>query len=239
MTHIAESGNGLQGNSAPMEFLYNSNNKKVRTLLIENQPWFVAKDVCEALTIKDHTTATRDLDDDEKGTQSLRTLGGFQSMLVINESGLYNLIFRSTKPEAKVFRKWVTAEVLPQIRKTGKFQPATLQRNNIFTDARDVVYDTVLVAGKPVRHIILEDTDWYSLNDLHQAIGVKTDSTQAARKLNARKELARKVWVFGNTHPAWFCRSSGMALILSGSRYLKGQTVQISVPLTEKGGHHA
>ena len=100
-------------------FVFNS--VKIRTAIIDDEPWFVAKDVCEVLGIADHTTATRDLENDEKGTHTMRTLGGNQTVLIVNESGLYALIFKSRKPEAKAFRKWVTSEVLPTIRKTGEY----------------------------------------------------------------------------------------------------------------------
>ena len=93
----------------------------VRVIDRDGEPWFVAADVCRILDIKNSRDAVADLDDDEKGVANTDTLGGKQEMRVINESGLYNLIFRSRKPEAKKFRKWVTAEVLPSIRKTGMY----------------------------------------------------------------------------------------------------------------------
>lgn len=85
-----------------------------------DDPWFVAKDVCDALGL---TTANlaRDLDGDEKGSIKLMTPGGLQLVTLISESGLYSLILRSRKPEAKAFKKWVTAEVPPSIRKTGGY----------------------------------------------------------------------------------------------------------------------
>lgn len=83
--------------------------------------WFVAKDVCEVLDIVNHRHAIRSLEDDEKGVAKSDTLGGDQSVAIISESGLYALIFRSNKPEAKTFRKWVTAEVLPAIRQNGAY----------------------------------------------------------------------------------------------------------------------
>lgn len=86
-------------------------------------PWFVAKDVCRVLEIVNHHDALASLDDDEKGvaiTDPLST-GGKQEVRTISESGLYSLIFRSRKPEARRFRKWVTGEVLPAIRKTGSY----------------------------------------------------------------------------------------------------------------------
>lgn len=84
--------------------------------------WFCAKDVCDALDYNDVESALRKLDDDEKGTEILRTPGGPQEMLVINESGLYTLIIRSSKPQARAFRRWVTADVLPTLRRTGRYE---------------------------------------------------------------------------------------------------------------------
>lgn len=83
------------------------------------EPWFVAADVLASLTL-DRKGLER-LDDDEKGVNTVHTLGGDQRLTVINESGLYSLILGSRKPEAKKFKKWVTSEVLPAIRKTGSY----------------------------------------------------------------------------------------------------------------------
>lgn len=99
------------------QFIFNE--KQVRVEIINNEPWFVAKDVCEILDLD--TSQTRRLDDDEKGLYNIQTLGGIQQMVVINESGLYSLILTSRKPEAKAFKKWITNEVLPSIRKTGVY----------------------------------------------------------------------------------------------------------------------
>ena len=88
------------------------------------QPWFVAADVCAALALPETHKAIARLDDDEKGRNSIPTPGGSQEMSVVNESGLYNLVLGSRKPEAKRFKRWVTHEVLPAIRKTGTFASA-------------------------------------------------------------------------------------------------------------------
>lgn len=96
--------------------------REVRTLLINDQPWFVAADVASALRYLSAKDMTRNLDDDEKGGQIVPTPGGHQEMTVINESGLYSAILRSRKSEAKRFKKWVTAEVLPAIRKHGRYE---------------------------------------------------------------------------------------------------------------------
>lgn len=104
-------------------FTFNENNKPIRVELVDGEPWFVAKDVCDALGIEKYRDAIGRLDEDEKGCPvTVDTLGGPQKMAAVNESGLYNLIFQSRKPEAKKFRKWVTGEVLPSIRKTGRYE---------------------------------------------------------------------------------------------------------------------
>jgi prophage antirepressor-like protein len=88
----------------------------------DGTPWWVVKDICDVLEHSDPSMAVRGLDEDEKGTRKVCTPGGDTSVLVISESGLYTLIIRSNKPQAKPFRKWVTAEVLPAIRKTGCYR---------------------------------------------------------------------------------------------------------------------
>ncbi|NPA64475.1 MAG: phage antirepressor Ant [Epsilonproteobacteria bacterium] len=95
---------------------------KVRIVVDERgEPWFVAKDVCSVLGLDNVTKALLKLDEDEKGLKKIQTPGGEQEVNVINESGLYTLILRSNKPQAKRFRKWVTSEVLPMIRKYGGY----------------------------------------------------------------------------------------------------------------------
>ena len=91
----------------------------VRTVMVNNVPWFVAKDVCAVLELSDVSMSVSKLDDDEKLIQKIFVSGQNRDVVVVNESGLYTLILRSNKPEAKRFRKWVTSEVLPNIRKNG------------------------------------------------------------------------------------------------------------------------
>ena len=97
-------------------------NANIRVVEIDGQPFFVAKDVCDALDIVNSRDAITRLDDDERGVASIDTLGGKQQMTAVNEYGLYNLILGSRKPEAKQFKRWITHEVLPSIRKTGSYQ---------------------------------------------------------------------------------------------------------------------
>jgi prophage antirepressor-like protein len=100
---------------------FNFDGIAVRVTDRSGEPWFVLADVCRVLEIGNSSDAARRLDDDEKGVDTIETLGGAQEVVVINESGLYSLILTSRKPAAKRFKKWVTAEVLPAIRKTGSY----------------------------------------------------------------------------------------------------------------------
>ena len=108
---------------------WNYENSEVRTIEKDGEPWWVLSDVCRVLELSSpHKIADR-LDEDEKGRNLIPTHGGNQEMTVINESGLYNVILRSDKPQAKPFRKWVTSEVLPSIRKHGMYATDELLDN--------------------------------------------------------------------------------------------------------------
>ena len=85
----------------------------IRVKMINGEPWFSGKDVCYSIGISKYRDFLSKLDDDERVSTNMDTLGGNQQITVVNESGLYHLIFLSRKPEAKAFRKWVTNEVLP------------------------------------------------------------------------------------------------------------------------------
>lgn len=114
--------------------------QEVRTVLIDGEAWFVAKDVCEVLGIGNTSQALSYLEDDERGVTTNDTPGGNQQVSIVNESGLYSLILRSRKPEAKLFKRWITHEVLPTIRKTGGAY-LSLQK------AEDLLADPDLVIG--------------------------------------------------------------------------------------------
>lgn len=116
---------------------FSFNEHEVRSILIDNQPWFVGKDVAEVLgysntrkTLADH------VDDEDKGVTKRDTLGGQQEMTIINESGLYSLILSSKLPTAKQFKRWVTSEVLPAIRKTGMYATTGTEKYYILEAAR-------------------------------------------------------------------------------------------------------
>lgn len=97
----------------------------VRTLIIDDEPWFIAKDICCVLDLSNVTRAIERLDEDEKGFTTIQTLGGPQNVNIINESGMYALVLSSRKPDAKDFSRWVRKEVLPSIRKTGSYTMPT------------------------------------------------------------------------------------------------------------------
>lgn len=95
--------------------------QQVRTVIVDGEPWFVAADVCRILEHTNPSMAVAALDDDEKGLRNVDTLGGAQSLMAVNEPGLYSLILRSRKPEAKAFKRWITHDVIPTLRKTGRY----------------------------------------------------------------------------------------------------------------------
>jgi prophage antirepressor-like protein len=114
---------------------FNFNANEVRAILINSEPWFVASEIAKALGYRDAHDMTRMLDEDERGTHNVRIGKSNQyaqsfdtqdkEVTIINESGLYSCILKSRKPEAKQFKKWVTSEVLPSIRKTGSYATPT------------------------------------------------------------------------------------------------------------------
>lgn len=129
--------------------VFNYKGREVRTTEIDGETWLVAKDVCDILEIQRTNDATEGLDDDEKGTANIRTPGGMQNMTVINEPGVYALVMKSRKPEAKEFSRWVRHEVLPSIRKTGGY--STLKGNpelpNGVLEGAKLIFETGGITG--------------------------------------------------------------------------------------------
>ncbi len=107
------------------------------TIEIDGEIWFVASDVCALLGLSNPTTAIKPLDDDEKLTYELLRAGQKRKVNMVSESGLYALIFKSNKPSAKKFRKWITKEVIPSIRKTGSFGINRLETPNFVVRFND------------------------------------------------------------------------------------------------------
>lgn len=168
----------------------------VRVVMRDNEPWFVAADICEALSIG--TEAIRRVDDEDKGLHITQTLGGDQQVAIINESGLYSLVLTSRKPEAKRFKRWVTSEVLPSIRKTGSYTAVTDPRTAAIIESL-VRLDAVEQAQKRQEqetkrlqeHVqrledrIDTDTRYFTIvgwHNLKKASICKADASRAGRK---------------------------------------------------------
>ena len=115
-------------------FFFNAH--EVRGLLLNGEPWFVAKDVCDVLGLSNSREAVSGLDEDELVSEILTSGGQRREMNCISESGLYALVFKSRKPEARAFRKWVTAEVLPALRRRGSYETpqarSRISRSDVF-----------------------------------------------------------------------------------------------------------
>lgn len=145
--------------ATPSVFKFNTH--EVRTFMRDGEPWFVARDVCNALGLVNSRKSLTALDEDEKGVTSSDTLGGQQNMAIINESGLYTLILRcrdAVKPGSVPhrFRKWVTSEVLPSIRKTGGYgQPDEDRINAAYALASQVAAQ----ASRAVFKAVMEGDD--------------------------------------------------------------------------------
>ena len=119
----------------------------IRAIEKDGEPWFVAADVCLALELGEVHVAMRRLDDDEKGRCSIPPPGGVQEMSIINEPGLYSLVLGSRKPEAKAFKRWITHDIIPAIRKTGGYIHGA---DSMTTD--ELMAKALLVAQKTIEN---------------------------------------------------------------------------------------
>lgn len=116
--------------------LFNFENHEVKSLLINSEPWFVGKDVAETLGYTDTNQAIRKhVDDEDKLSRRFDGSGQGREMVIINESGLYSLVLSSKLPSAKKFKRWVTSEVLPALRKTGQYQVKELSGQELMAKA--------------------------------------------------------------------------------------------------------
>ena len=160
------------------EQLFDFGGHNVRVVLDESkEPWFVLKDVCDVLEVKAFHVSER-IDERDKGIATTDTLGGKQQVTTVNESGLYDVIFQSRKPEAKRFRRWVTNEVLPAIRKTGAYITDSI------LDADDpwTLLEIALTEGKKLRDKVrAKEQELEAAQpaiDFHRWVGVSGKSIQ-------------------------------------------------------------
>lgn len=108
--------------NAPALFTFPETGQRVRVVEgPDGEPWFVARDVCDCLGLGNPRSSLALLDEDEKGVHIVDTLGGPQALSIISEPGLYSLILRSRKPQARAFKRWITHDVLPALRRTGHY----------------------------------------------------------------------------------------------------------------------
>lgn len=145
----------------------------VRTVVIEDEPWFVAKDVCEILGISNSRNAVGRIPEKYVRVHSVDTNGGIRNFSIISEAGLYRLVLRSDKPQAEPFIDWVTAEVLPQIRKTGSYS-VTQKTPQTYIEALEA-----LIEAEKAKQLLLEDKtelevrldeakEWYSIKRMEK-----------------------------------------------------------------------
>lgn len=164
--------------------IFKYNGKEVRTIQKDGEPWWVLKDVCGILGISKYRDTASRLDEDERGSVRVDTPGGEQEMTVVNESGLYNVILRSDKPEAKPFRKWVTSEVLPSIRKNGGYiaNQENLTPEQIVANALIVAQNIISQKDKQIEQMkpkaeffdaVADSRTAISMNEVSKVLGIK------------------------------------------------------------------
>lgn len=209
--------------------VFNYKSFQVRTVEINNEPWFVLKDVCTVLGISNHKMTAQRLDVDEVSQTYLTdSLGRKQETTIINESGLYHVILRSDKHEAKPFRKWVTSEVLPSIRKTGgyalpKDYPAALraladaEEQKLRLLAENQQQAQVIADFEPIRQYV--DTILESKGAMATS-QIAADYGLTAQKLN---KILHEGGVQRNVNGQWLLYAKYM-----GRGYTKSKTIQIT-----------
>lgn len=198
-------------------FNFSQESTPIRVQVINGEPWFVAKDIAEALGYSNSRKAIND-HCKEKGVtfRDSLTEGGVQKLKYINEGNVYRLIINSNMPQSEVFESWIFDEVLPSIRKRGYYGVYKVSKGD-YIDARDVPYDRVQYNGGEIRVIEIDGERWYSINDVNSCIGSRTESSQNVRRLNAKRVMARKIWLYGVTQPGWFTTQLGVKLLLCAS----------------------
>ena len=150
---------------------FNFESNSIRTLAIDNEPWFVAKDVCDAIGLTTSRMSLIALDEDEKGVSLIYTPSGQQEMNIVSESGMYTLILRCRDAVKKGsvphrFRKWVTSEVLPQIRKTGSYSKTTVDQRTGLRNAVNMLVSKKGLIYSDAYHLIHQRFNVESIEDL-------------------------------------------------------------------------
>ena len=174
-----------------LEIFKNREFGEIRTVTVDGEPWFVAKDIAEILQYTNTQKAIRDhVDEEDKLTERIVLSGQNREVICINESGLYSLILSSKMPGAKRFKRWVTSEVLPQIRKTGTYQkPMTPQEM--------MRVQLGMIDGHEERITHLENTmtiDYEQQQELKKTVNKRVIEVLGGKKTPAYKEMSKKVF---------------------------------------------
>lgn len=169
----------------------------VRVIMKEGEPWFVAKDVCDILQTRTNDTLNA-LDDDEKGYDTIVTPGGPQQFAILSESGLYSCVLRSRKPEAKQFKRWVTHEILPSIRKTGSYSVQSINSVGL-VNAIEQLNNKIDALGEQIQELkpkaqfydaVAETNQTYDMNEAAKSIK-KCGRNQLFKTLKDKKVLMK------------------------------------------------
>ena len=191
---------------------FNYGDYAVRTIIIDGEPWFVLSDLCKVLGLGTPARVRERLDEGVSQTHTLQTAGGAQQMTVVSEAGMYEVVIRSDKPEAVVFRRWITSTVLPEIRKTGSFnaQPA-LQGPELVAAA--LVEANQMLEQRDARIYQLEqkvtgDAHKVSYVDTYVADADCLTFSTVASTLNLQESKLRdlliaKNWIYVQTDSRW------------------------------------
>lgn len=215
------------------KFMYT--NQEVRSTVINGEPWFVAKDVCDVLEILNSRDALNRLDEDEKDVVSTDTLGGKQNVSIVNESGLYSLILGSRKPEAKQFKRWITHEVIPSIRQHGAYMtPSTIEK--VLTDPDFIIQMANQMKTEQEKNRLLQQKIEADKPKVHfaESVEISKDSILVA---DLAKLLRQKGVEIGEHRLYKWLREEGY-LIKSGTEYNRPTQRSMELGLFEvKTGH--
>lgn len=174
-------------------------NKLVRTMNVSGEPWFVLKDVCDVLGLSTPARVAERLDSDEVSQAHLiDSMGRSQEMTIISESGLYNVILRSDKPEAKPFRKWVTAVVLPSIRKNGGYIAGQEELS-----PQELMAKALLVAQKTLTDRDARIKELTAQNQIMQPKAEYFDELVARNLLTNFRETAKELGIKEKDFVGW------------------------------------
>lgn len=207
--------------SAVLPFAYGDH--AVRVVTLDDEPWFVLADLCRVLDLSQpHRVAAR-LADDMKGRTQMTTLGGMQEMTIVSEAGMYEVVIRSDKPEAVTFRRWITTEVLPSIRKTGSYGVAReLTADEIVAQALAITTErvkalTATVETQQARLAVVEPKAsafdrWlssncnYAVGDVAKALacaGVEIGRQRLFTHMGAARDQGGLGWIYRDPRGQW------------------------------------